>query len=595
MSTGSNNSFIGGGTSNTTSCANSTIGGGQNNTIGTQGHSFIGGGRANSVTSCAGFIGGGFCNSVTNKYSTIAGGYGNLNSGYRSAILGGQGNNVSNACSIIGGGFQNCVSGVHSSILGGFKNSACANCSAILGGSGNTISSACAHAMVIGSNITVNRACTTFVNDMTIVSMAACSGCGVGVSTNGLLIPVTPGGGAAPIMILGAGTCSTIRCGVSNTAANSYAAALGGQKNTSDSNNSVIAGGFSSNISNCSDFGGIVGGYCNNIYSAPISFIGGGYTNKICIFSCLSTIGGGFKNIILGYNAKNTCSFCSTIVGGSANYICRSKDSFIGGGGGNSNLASNATVIGGGALNCNIATSTLSTIGGGLCNVHNASLFGFIGGGYKNASSADLTVIGGGSYNVINQIQGVIGGGYVNTINSIDSSILGGVYNTVTAGYTNIHIIGSNITGNISNYTFVNNLCSAGQVNKAGGSFVINHPDPLKTKTTQLIHSFVESPTAGDNIYRFKVTIIDGIGEIILPDYYKFLNENTQVWVSPINGFGIGYGEINEELTKILITANLDMEYNVLVIGTRKDEHAKKYWKGTERLKPKNNDKKTLI
>ena len=30
--------------------------------------------------------------------------------------------------------------------------------------------------------------------------------------------------------------------------------------------------------------------------------------------------------------------------------------------------------------------------------------------------------------------------------------------------------------------------------------------------------------------------------------YYKFLNENTQVWVSPINGFGIGYGEINEEL-----------------------------------------------
>jgi hypothetical protein len=29
------------------------------------------------------------------------------------------------------------------------------------------------------------------------------------------------------------------------------------------------------------------------------------------------------------------------------------------------------------------------------------------------------------------------------------------------------------------------------------------------------------------------------------------------------------------------------MEYNVLVIGTRKDAHAKKYWKGTERLKPK--------
>ena len=40
--------------------------------------------------------------------------------------------------------------------------------------------------------------------------------------------------------------------------------------------------------------------------------------------------------------------------------------------------------------------------------------------------------------------------------------------------------------------------------------------------------------------------------------------------------------------------ANLDIEYNVLIIGTRKDAHAKKYWKGTERLKPKNNDKKPL-
>jgi hypothetical protein len=478
---------------------------------------------------------------------------------------------------------------------------------------------------------------------MTIVSMAACSGCAVGVSTNGLLIPVTPGGGAAPIMILGAGTCSTIRCGVSNTATCTYSAALGGQKNNVSVFASIIGGGCDNTISCQNVYGtsAILGGSLNKTYSdlqtigggnqnilggtknsmscygssvivggggnqvkSYGSIIGGGFNHKICLgsnqasilggnvntintMSSCSTIGGGTNNVILGYNAKNTCSFCSTIVGGSDNYIYRSKDSFIGGGGANANCASNGTVIGGGALNCNIAGSTLSTIGGGLLNVNNASPFGFIGGGYKNASAADLTVIGGGSYNVTNSVQGVIGGGYVNTINSVDSSILGGVYNTVTAGYANIHIIGSNLTGNISNYTFVNNLCSAGQVNKAGGSFVINHPDPLKTKTTQLIHSFVESPTAGDNIYRFKVTIIDGIGEIILPDYYKFLNENSQVWISPINGFGIGYGEINEELTKILITANLDMEYNVLVIGTRKDAHAKKYWKGTERLKPK--------
>ena len=398
--------------------------------------------------------------------------------------------------------------------------------------------------MIVGSNITANRACTTFVNDMTIVSMAACSGYNVGVSTNGLLIPVTPP--AAPVIINGGGKNSSYRCGVSNSSDANYSASLGGCKNsvTSYSNWSVIAGGNA-----------------NRIY---------------------------------GYNGKNNCSYCSVIVGGSSNYIYKAKDSFIGGGGANYITVSNGSTIGGGALNCNIATSTLSTIGGGLQNAHNGSTFGFIGGGYKNVSTEGLTFIGGGSYNIINSTQGVVGGGYYNRINGTDSSILGGAGNIVVAGYTNVHIIGGGISGNISNYTFVNNLCSAGQVNKAGGSFVINHPDPLKTKTTQLIHSFVESPTAGDNIYRFKVTIIDGIGEIILPDYYKFLNENTQVWVSPINGFGIGYGEINEELTKIVITANLDMEYNVLVIGTRKDEHAKKYWKGTERLKPKNNDKNPL-
>jgi hypothetical protein len=248
----------------------------------------------------------------------------------------------------------------------------------------------------------------------------------------------------------------------------------------------------------------------------------------------------------------------------------------------------------------------MSTIGGGISNIINGSYASSIGGGQSNCIMKvyatycymKANTIGGGYNNKIYQsvygygaCYNFIGGGKDNRILDNNytytnyNAILGGNGNFIE-GKENTFIIGSNLTGNISNYTFVNNLCSAGQVNKAGGSFVINHPDPLKTKTTQLIHSFVESPTAGDNIYRFKVTIVDGIGEIILPDYYKFLNENTQVWISPINGFGIGYGEINKELTKIVITANLDIEYNVLVIGTRKDSHAKKHWKGTERLKP---------
>jgi hypothetical protein len=58
--------------------------------------------------------------------------------------------------------------------------------------------------------------------------------------------------------------------------------------------------------------------------------------------------------------------------------------------------------------------------------------------------------------------------------------------------------------------------------------------------------------------------------------------------VSPVNGFGIGYGEINEDDTKVIIKANIDIKYNVLVIGTRKDDFVMKNWKGVEREKRKN-------
>ena len=132
----------------------------------------------------------------------------------------------------------------------------------------------------------------------------------------------------------------------------------------------------------------------------------------------------------------------------------------------------------------------------------------------------------------------------------------------------------------MADYSFMNNLCVFGTVVKGSGSFSISHPDPSKTNTHKLIHSFVESPTAGDNIYRYEVEVIDGVAEIQLPDYYKYLNENTQVWITPKDGFGIAYGTINEDMTKVIIKANLDMIYNVLVIGTRKDKVAKDYWKG---------------
>ena len=65
---------------------------------------------------------------------------------------------------------------------------------------------------------------------------------------------------------------------------------------------------------------------------------------------------------------------------------------------------------------------------------------------------------------------------------------------------------------------------------------------------------------------------------ITLPDYFKYLNENVQVWVSPDKHFGRAYGEVDPELTKITITADSDGAYNVLAVGTRKDHLAKEFF-----------------
>jgi hypothetical protein len=50
------------------------------------------------------------------------------------------------------------------------------------------------------------------------------------------------------------------------------------------------------------------------------------------------------------------------------------------------------------------------------------------------------------------------------------------------------------------------------------------------------------------------------------------------IWVSPVGHFGCGYGYIQEDL--IVIEANQDGKYNVLLIGTRMDKDALESWNG---------------
>jgi hypothetical protein len=289
-----------------------------------------------------------------------------------------------------------------------------------------------------------------------------------------------------------------------------------------------------------------------------------GGSNKID-YGGNSSISGGSNNLI--HNVQN-----GSISGGYCNCLCSSYCSSIVGGANNSVNASTNSNISGGHNNFITTVATVSILGG-YQNLISDVGFSSIAGGVGNKICAS------GGHNFIS-------GGCLNVINTANySSIIGGTNNDIN-GFNNAHIIGGGyISAYASNSTFTDNMYITGNLTKGSGTFKISHPDPSKNKDCSLFHSFVESPTAGDNIYRFEVVVKDGVAEIELPDYYKYLNENTQVWITPKDGFGIAYGSINEEMTKIIVKANLDIEYNVLVIGTRKDITAKTHWKGVERIK----------
>ena len=303
-----------------------------------------------------------------------------------------------------------------------------------------------------------------------------------------------------------------------------------------------------------------IGGGINNSNYAPCSVIAGGNANCIpALTSYLyrSTISGGSSNIIC--QTSTNPGHESTIGGGTLNCIRSAPNSTVGGGRSNK-------VTGSGSTTC------ANTIGGGSTNTIGNSCCGVIGGGYNNqVGTACFVFIGGGASNCIDR--------------ACCSGILAGCGNKICVGHHKSFIVGNNIVSCTTCTTYVNNLRVNGTLSKSGGSFSINHPDPAKTKTHRLVHGFVESATAGDNIYRFVVEVKDLKATINLPDYYKHLNEDDQVWVNSKNHFGRAYGKVNLEQTKLTVFADKDGFYNVLLIGTRKDDYVKKYWKGAEVLK----------
>ena len=177
-------STIGGGISNNITCGCSTIAGGcGNQVLGNVGT--IGGGQGNCTTAEFDTIGGGFANCATGGCSVVAGGGDNWATGCRSAVLGGTANYALAIHSVVGGGTTNCINagGTNAAIFGGSQNCILTNAFAsfIGGGCCNTIganatgsgivagkSNTVSHddSFIIGSNITTQADCTTFVNNL---------------------------------------------------------------------------------------------------------------------------------------------------------------------------------------------------------------------------------------------------------------------------------------------------------------------------------------------------------------------------------------------------------------------------------------------
>ena len=73
------------------------------------------------------------------------------------------------------GGFCNIAGGACSFIGGGQFNTVFASFSSILAGSGNTITSTGTTSFIVGANITSDRSCTTFVNNLSIKTIPTSS------------------------------------------------------------------------------------------------------------------------------------------------------------------------------------------------------------------------------------------------------------------------------------------------------------------------------------------------------------------------------------------------------------------------------------
>lgn len=124
-----------------------------------------------------------------------------------------------------------------------------------------------------------------------------------------------------------------------------------------------------------------------------------------------------------------------------------------------------------------------------------------------------------------------------------------------------------------------------GQLGKAAGTFIIDHP--LDPENMYLRHSFVESPDMM-NVYNGNaVTDADGRAEIVLPDYFDALNRDFRYQLTTIGSFARVMVEREIDGNRFTIrTDEPNVKVSWQITGVREDAYARLHPVVVEEEKP---------
>jgi hypothetical protein len=362
--------------------------------------------------------------------------------------------------------------------------------------------------------------------------------------------------GSSGVSGLSGNSCSSGVSGASNVSSISGTSGSNGNNGFSGlSTSSGTSGTFGSNGTNgssgCTGASGSNGtnGAAGGAGSSGTSGCSGETTCYAIIYtnSCASLV-----TPCVGHTMVNTGSSAS--VGGCGNIQCDTT----------------YTLALAGARNCFCVADTYASVQlAGSDNNHNCDCS-------HNVGAVDCCSLMSGRYNVIVASAASCTG---TTANTYQYSY---IYASCLACLANYCFSG--IIGRCSFAATANSTAYLSNIDKQAGGFTIPHPDPQKTNTYNLVHHFVETPSEGDNLYRFKILVENGFKRFELPDYYKYLNKNTITTISPVGHFGNAYVKVFENENYMEITADTDGEYNVLLLATRKDQDINEVYRGIEVL-----------